>query len=282
VTSLALSHHVLTPNGDGTGDSTDVSFSLSSRASVAVEVLNSDSNVVRTLASSYAYRTGRASLSWNGRNSSGHVVRDGHFRIRITASSPGQEVHKARSILVDRTLGHLDVAPALFSPNRDGRLDATTISFKLSRDADVRVRVMDGDRPVAVVHRLGAVSEGSVSLPWDGGRVADGSYRVLAEATTSLGTRSLSAPLIVDTRAPTVRVVWAHRRKDGSTNVKLWLSEAAAVRLWYGRPEWREMRSVQRQAGYAWATLPRATRVRAQAVDAAANVGPRAKAHVRS
>jgi hypothetical protein len=79
-----------------------------------------------------------------------------------------------------------------------------------------------------------------------------------------------------------VRVVWAHRRKDGSTNVKLWLSEAATVRLWSGRPEWRDVRSVQRQAGYAWATLPRATRVRAQAVDAAANVGPSVKLHVQS
>jgi uncharacterized protein (DUF111 family) len=111
--------------------------------------------------------------------------------------------------------------------------------------------------------------------------VADGPYRAVVEATTSLGTRSLSAPLSVDTRAPTVRVLWAHRRKDGSTNVKLRLSEAAMVRLWYGRPEWRDVRSVQRWAGYAWATLPRATRVRAQAVDAAANAGPRAKAHVR-
>jgi hypothetical protein len=189
-------------------------------------------------------------------------------------------VHKSRAIVVDRTLGHLGVAPALFSPNGDGRLDATTISFKLSRDADVRVRVMDGDRPLAVVHRLGAVPAGSVSLAWDGGRVADGPYRVVAEATTSLGTRSLAAPLTVDTRPPIVRVLWANRRKDGSTNVKLWLSEAATVRLWYGRSEWRDAGSVQRQAGYAWATLPRATRVRAQAVDAAANVGPRVKAHV--
>jgi flagellar hook assembly protein FlgD len=282
VTGFALSPRVLTPNGDGEGDSTAVSFSLSSRASVAVEVLNSSSNVVRTLSSSYSYRAGRAIFSWNGRNSAGRVVRDGHFRIRITATSPGQQVHRARAIVVDRTLGHVGVAPALFSPNGDGRLDATTVSFKLSRDADVRVRVKDGDRSVAVVHRLGAVPEGSISLPWDGGEVADGSYRVRVEATTSLGTRSLSVPLSVDTRAPTVRIVAAYHRKDGRTKVKLWLSEAATVRLRYGSPEWRDPRAVQRQAGIAWVTLPRATRVSAQAVDAAANVGPRAKAHVGS
>ena len=40
-----------------------------------------------------------------GRNTSGNVVRDGHYRVRITATSPGQEVRKSRGVVVDRTLG---------------------------------------------------------------------------------------------------------------------------------------------------------------------------------
>ena len=286
VTSLAVSPHTVTPNGDGIGESASVSFSLSARGSVAVEVLNSDSKVVRTLAGSYSYLAGRAGLTWNGRNSSGNVVRDGHYRVRLTATSPGQEVRKSRGVVVDRTLGHLDAAPTLFSPNGDGRLDVTAVSFTLFRDADVRVRVMRGDQSVATVHRLGSLPAGAASLPWDGrsksGQVADGRYRVLVEATTSLGTRSLSVPLTVDTRAPTVRIVSAHRREDGRTAVRLWLSEAALVRLRYGSPNWRVVRRVERQAGYSKAILPRATRVRAQAIDAAANTGPRVTVHVAS
>jgi flagellar hook assembly protein FlgD len=284
VTSLGVSPHVVTPNGDEAGESASVSFSLSARASVAVEVLNSDAKVVRTLAGSYSYRAGRASLTWNGRNSSGRLVRDGHYRVRLTATSPGQQVRKSRGVVVDRTLGHLVAGPTPFSPNGDLRLDSTSLGFTLSRNADVRVRVMDGDRSVATVHRLGALPAGAVSLSWDGrssaGQVADGSYRVLVEATTGLGTRSLSVPLTVDTRAPTVRIVSARRRKDGRTAVRLWLSEAATVRLRYGSPEWRGVREVARGAGYTSATLPRATRVRAQPVDRAANVGPRVTLHV--
>ena len=155
VTSLTASPHAVTPNDDGIGESTSVSFALSARASVAVEVIDASSNVVRTLASSFAYSAGRASMAWNGRNSSGHLVRDGRYRIRITATSPGQQARKSHGIVVDRTLGHLEIAPSPFSPNGDGRLDSAAIGFRLARQADVRVRIMDGDRTVATVHGPG-------------------------------------------------------------------------------------------------------------------------------
>jgi flagellar hook assembly protein FlgD len=284
VTSLGVRPRALTPNRDGIGESASVFFSLSARASVAVEVLDADSKVVRTLAGSYSYQAGRARLTWNGRNSSGNVVRDGRYRVRIIATSPGQQVRKSRGVVVDRTLGHLDVAPTPFSPNGDGRLDSASVSFTLSRDADVRVRVMDGNKSVATVHRLGGLPAGPASLPWNGRskgeQVADGRYRVLVEATTSLGTRSLSVPLTVDTRSPTLRIVSARHRKDGRTAVRLWLSEAATVRLRYGSPAWRGTRTLERQAGYSSVVVPRATRVRAQAVDAAANSGSRVTVHL--
>ena len=279
VTSLTVSPHAVTPNEDGIGESTSVSFTLSARASVAVEVIDSSSKVVRTLASSFSYSAGRASMAWNGRNSSGHRVQDGRYRIRITATSPGQQARKSHGIVVDRTLGHLEIAPSPFSPNGDGRLDLAAIGFRLTRQADVRVRIMDGDRTVATVHEAGTLAAGGTSVSWGGsngnGAVADGDYRALVEATTALGTRSLSVPLTIDTRAPAVHIVSARHRKDGRTVVHLWLSEAATVRLRYGSPEFTGLREVQRQAGFSHLSLPRATRVRAQGEDTAANVGGR-------
>jgi hypothetical protein len=138
---------------------------------------------------------------------------------------------------------------------------------------------MDGDRTVATVHEAGPLAAGVASLSWGGrnrnGAVADGEYQALVEATTALGTRTLSVPLRIDTHAPAVRIVSARHRKDGRTVVHLWLSEAATVRLRYGSPELTGLREVQRQAGFSRLTLPRATRVRAQGEDAAANVGVR-------
>ena len=279
VTSLTASPHVVTPNDDGIGESTSVSFVLSTRASVAVEVIDASSRVVRTLASSFTYSAGRARMAWNGRNASGHLVQDGRYRIRIIATSPGQQARKSHGIVVDRTLGHLETAPTPFSPNGDGRLDSAAIGFRLARQANVRVQIMDGDRAVATVHDLGTLAAGPTSLSWGGrnrnGAVADGDYRALVEATTALGTRRLSVPLAIDTRAPAVRIISARHRNDGHTVVHLWLSEGATVRLRYGSPELTGFREVQRQAGYSRVTLPHATRVRAEGEDAAANVGAR-------
>jgi flagellar hook assembly protein FlgD len=284
VTRLHVGPRAISPDGDGVHDSAVVSYSLSTPATVELEVLNAAAKVVRSLAGGQSYRAGTPSLVWDGRNASGKLVRDGRYRVRLTAAAPGQEASKSRRVVVDRTLGDLAVGPTPFSPNGDGRLDATAVSFNLSRDAEIRVRVMDGDRAVATAHRPGALPAGSSRLSWDGrtsgGRVADGQYRILVEATTDLGTRTLSAPLTVDTRAPIVRIVSARHRKDGRTAVRLWLSEAATVKLRYGSPHRGDVRTVERQAGYTKATLPYATRVRAHAVDAAANVGPRVKARV--
>ena len=280
VTRLTARPHVVTPNEDGIGESTSVSFALSTRASVAVEVLNSSSKVVRTLASSFSYSAGRASMVWDGRNSSGHLVQDGRYRIRITATSSGQQARRSHGIVVDRTLGHLEIAPTPFSPNGDGRLDSTAIGFRLARQADVRVRITDGD-PVG----------GNRSRAWDarsrrrvvflgrpqqerGGRRTAPIVRLSRRRRRSGPARSRfpsESTLVLRPSASSRRAIG----RTGAPAVRLWLSEAATVRLRYGSPELTALREVQRQAGYSRVTLPHATRVRAQGEDAAANVGAR-------
>jgi flagellar hook assembly protein FlgD len=279
VTSLELRAKVLTPNGDGVKDSATASYALSRSATVRVDVIDSSSRIVRSPAIGQAYRGGLQSVTWNGRNSAGKPVRDGVYRLRLSATSPGQEAVKRRRLVVDRTLGHLTVGPTPFSPTGDGRLDTTTARFLLSRQADVRVRIMEGHRTVAKLHRRGPLAPGRAEFAWDGlgkagAAAADGTYRVLVEATTALGTRMLSSPVTVDTRAPVVRVV-SDRVKNRRTRVRLWLSEAATVRVRYASPDWQSggFRTVHRSAGYSRLSLPRATKVRLQAADSAANVG---------
>jgi len=285
VTSLKARPHAITPNGDGVGESTSVSYALSTAATVTVQVLDSSANVVRSLATSQSYRSGTPSLTWNGRNSSGKVVRDGNYRIRVTATSPGQHASKSRRVVVDRTLGHLEVAPTPFSPNGDGRLDSATVGFRLARQAETRVWIMDGERVVKVLHPRGTLAAGASSFQWAGrgrsGAIADGTYRAMVEATTALGTRRLSVPVVLDTRAPVLRAVSA-RLRDGRTRLKVWLSEAATLRLRWASPDWADggSRLASRPAGYSRLTLPRAMRVRVQGVDAAANAGARVVAQV--
>jgi flagellar hook assembly protein FlgD len=281
VTSLKARPKVVSPNGDDVRDTTTVTYALSTRATVRVEILDSSAQVVRSLATAQVYRSGSSSFVWDGRNASGKLVRDGDYRVRVTATSPGQQAVKTRRVVVDRTLGHLTVGPTPFSANGDGRLDTTTVAFRLARQADVRVRIMDGAAVVATLHRLGTLASGPAEFGWNGkrnggARAADGTYKALVEATTTFGTRTLSFPVTLDTRAPIVRIVSA-RIKNGRTRVQLWLSEPATVRARSAQPDWQsgDARMLSRPAGYSRLTLARATKVRLRGTDAAANVGAR-------
>jgi flagellar hook assembly protein FlgD len=286
ILSLSAKPRVLTPNGDGNRDDITVAYSLSARATVKLDVLDSASAVVRSLAEAQAYRSGRSTFVWDGRNASGKLVRDGEYRVRLRATSPGQEVVGNRRVVVDRTLGHLAAQPTPFSPNADGRLDSAAVTFTLARQADTRVRIMKNGRTLQMLHAIAGLPAGQASFVWDGtmragGLAPDGVYTALVEATTSLGTRGLSLPLVVDTRAPGVRIVSA-RRHDGRTRLRLLLSEAATLHLRYLPLAGGDALTTNavRPAGYSRVTLPRASRVRVQGEDAAANIGPRAVARL--
>jgi flagellar hook assembly protein FlgD len=233
---------VVTPNDDGIGEATTIAFSLSIGANATVDVLNSTGGLVRRLASSRAFPAGRSTLVWNGRDGSGNLVPDARYTTRVSATSPGQSDSASRGVVVDRTLGHLSASPRPFSPNGDGRLDSTTVTFQLARAATVRVRVLRGHTLVRTLSS-GSLVAGTRSFTWNGknavgGRVSDGLYTVRIDATTTLGTRTLAQSVGVDTTRPVVKIVSAiaHRM----TKVTVRLSEPAHLTLWFGPVTWRD------------------------------------------
>jgi flagellar hook assembly protein FlgD len=239
VQRLGTSPAVVTPNGDGVSETTSVSFVLTTAATVTAEVLNGSGAVVRRLANGRSLGAGAHRLRWDGRDSSGAMVHDGVYSIVVTAQSPGQSASSSRAIVVDRTLGFLDVSPGRFSPNGDGRLESVGITFALARAARVRVLVLHRDSRVATLQPAADLAGGSKSFAWDGQtrfgeRAADGKYRIKVEATTSLGTRVLSTHVRVDTKAPIVRIV---RATAGSrrTTATITLDEAGLLKVWFGR-----------------------------------------------
>jgi flagellar hook assembly protein FlgD len=236
VRGLRASPSALTPNGDGSGERTTISFSLTTAASVTVDIEDGSGQLVRRLASASAFPRGTARLIWNGRATSGALVADGRYSVQIDASSPGQTASASGAVVVDRTLGHLEVAPRPFSPNGDGRRETTTASFDLTRQASVHVRVMRGSTRIVTLASA-TLAAGHPSFTWDGRtgageRAADGKYAIRVDATTSLGTRVLTQRFRLDTTRPVVRILSAVA--DRRTKLVLSLSEAARVRIWYG------------------------------------------------
>jgi len=237
VRRLRAAPAVLTPNGDGVGETTRIVFSLTTAATATVEIVNGSGVVVRRLADARSFPTGSSRLLWDGRDGRGAPVPDGFYTVLVSAHSPGQSDSDVDNIVVDRTLGHLHVAPRPFSPNGDGRRETTTATFDLTRAATVRVLVLYGDRRIATLRSVVGLQAGPQSFAWDGRtgsgtRASQRRYTVRVEATTSLGTRVLSRGVRLDSTPPALRVARAVAGRR--TSVTVVLGEAALLKVRFG------------------------------------------------
>jgi hypothetical protein len=193
-------------------------------------------------------------------------VPDGTFQIEVLASATGGRQATAETQLaISRTLGKASATRLAFSPNADGRADRIGFSFELAGSAQVRVRILKQGRWVATPF-VGPLELGSQKVEWDGakriGRLLDGEYEAVVEATDAVATSTLSVPFTSDTRPPKVKILQR-------SPLKLWLSEPAVVTMRFGA------RSLTYEAAAAGeARVPNAPKlgiVRAVAWDAAGN-----------
>jgi flagellar hook assembly protein FlgD len=278
VTGFSVSPLALTPNGDWNGESASVRFGLTRRAVLGVRVVNaSTSNLVRTLLASAERAAGSRTMSWDGRNAGGTVVPDGQYRIEVSASDGAEQASRSANVVVDTTLGGFSASPGLVSLNGDGKAEPLEIGYTLTRQAGVRLQIRRSGKTVYTVF-TGTQPAGAYVVPWDGRgpggkRIADGALAAVALATTSLGTRTLGRPFTLDTAAPAIRVV-SFRRANGVVRLRFSLSEAAQVRIWFGRSRWNDGGYVDRAGRAGEQVFSRRTTARVfriVATDAALN-----------
>ncbi len=257
---LSVDPETVSPNGDSIADSTTVTYTLNAPANVAVRVLD----VLGAQVAAFPKTWKRAGE---------HVLRidptplpDGIFRIELAANATGGRVAtSATQLAVTRTLGNVAVTRLAFSPNADGRADQISFRFALAASAEVRVRVLKNGKWVATPF-AGPLEPGARRIDWDGakriGRLVDGMYEAVVEATDPIATTTVSLPFAADTRQPRLRIV--QRRP-----LRIWVSEPARLTLRFG------MRGLVHEARVAGiARIPDAPRlgiVRAVAWDPAGN-----------
>jgi hypothetical protein len=178
-----------------------------------------------------------------------------------------EQVARSVTVVVDRTLGGVSAGPAVLSPNGDGARETLRIGFELTRQASVRVQIWRKGKVVRTV-LSGSLAAGAYAATWngkraDGGPVGDGPASAVVRARTSLGERVLLRTIRLDTTGPAVRILWL-RRVGTHLRVRFTLSEAARVRIWYGRNHWNDGDSIVRER--AAGTHPFSRRVNARVV----------------
>jgi hypothetical protein len=200
VASFVAGPGVVTPNGDGIDDALTLTYTLSAAAPVTATILSGTTPVAAAFTGDQT--KGAQTLTW----APPPELPDGSYT--VTVATPKSAV--SAPFLIDRTLGALSATPSLFSPNGDGRLEATTVAYTLAQPATVDVRI---EQSGAIVADLGTqtLQPGPQQLVWNGTaggvRVADGSYDAIVSATDTVATVTQRVPLTLDTTAPAVNLV---------------------------------------------------------------------------
>jgi hypothetical protein len=251
----------ISPNGDGVDDAATVSYVLTVPASVTINVLDGAAVPVATLTQAEQQPAGEHTVVFTADG-----LPDARYTVEIDAADATRSVSRTVDVMVTRTLGNVTVAPQAFSPNGDGRADRLAVRFTLLAAASVRVRVLRDGVWVATAFS-GTLEAGRRGVYWDGskrvGRLLDGSYAMVVEATDEVGAASASVPFVSDTRAPAVRIL-------PGRPLRVWVSEPAKLAV---RVNGRALSVTATSPGAVrvpW--LGPAGRVRAVAWDAAGNV----------
>ena len=197
------------PNGDGSRDTTALTATNSEPGSFTVRVRNSDNVLVRLF--TVASGTSPTSIVWDGKNSSGAVVPDGPYIIRVypVDAYGNQGTWAERTVNVVAALRSVKASAAVFYPqDLDSMARTTTLSFILARHMTITWTIRDAAGAV-VDTRLAGVERpaGTTSLVFDGRRsdgtmLPPGRYSSFVNATDGTLTATQAVAFDADAFAP--------------------------------------------------------------------------------
>ena len=174
--AVSVSGSPFYPNGDGNRERVLLSVRLNTPAQLAVDVIDFDGSLVRSLLTSTARAAGRHGFSWAGRDSDGRRVADGPYRFRVTATGDGTtETAEARftkaprpiypvrpqAIVVAVDPGHGDVYSEVGRVMPDGTREAAI-------NLDIGLRLRDMLEGAGVRTTISRTTDQGANMPeWD-------------------------------------------------------------------------------------------------------------------
>ncbi len=196
---------VLSPNGDGDGDTIAFAVGASEPGRVVGTVRGSDNREVVSTAVSVGSAT--ASLTWDGRDASGTTVADGTYTVVFAAEDRAGNRSEAqtRTVAAYGSLSRVRVSSSLFYPQDGDSLaasaglsfslaSAATVTWTIVNAAGATVRTIMTDQPLAA---------GPQAWSWDGRNdagafVPRGRYTAVVSATDGTLGSTLRASVIAD------------------------------------------------------------------------------------
>lgn len=211
---VSTDRRAFSPNDDGRIDTIAILPVLVDRSGVErfnLEIFNDADEPVA------AIRSGGVpdqNYTWDGRGSSGRVVPDGEYHVRLSVEyrHGNRPVALGGSFVVDTQapeISELEAPAAIFSPNGDGAGDTIEIRQSSSPEELWTAAIVDvtGTRTMRSWEFSGVLN----TIEWDGtdedgGLVPDGRYRYTVSATDAAGNRTSGTTDIFQTDTSDVEV----------------------------------------------------------------------------
>jgi hypothetical protein len=197
---------LITPNGDRRSDVAVIRYRLREPALVTATLVDSVGTPLTTLFVEQK-NIGSYSFSWDAAG-----IPDGRYGIVLTARNAlGIDTTATLAIIVDRTLANFRVAPQVFSPNGDGRLDTTRFRFFLNGPARVSLAVRRGRKALGQIF-AGPLQPGARFVEWNGRfqrGIGEHEFQADIRVTSPVATVKDTLTFATDTSGPRLRLVSA-------------------------------------------------------------------------
>jgi len=248
---VASTLDIISPNGDGRSDSVEIRQNSLPGDDWQASIKAQDGRVVKT----YSWKNEAKSFTWDGRDETGAIVRDGKYRYQAESVDQAGNRTLSREMLIavetEKKTVRLDADAQAFSPNGDGKRDRLLMGVRAQYPERIKnfelliVQSGSGDSSLPVKSWKGS-SDIRTQYYWDGFTdsgipAPDGSYyarlRVLY-ANDDLHTQEIG-PLVLDRIAPqaTLRLSTSifSPNGDGRSDTMDIIQEAVPGDLWQGQ-----------------------------------------------
>ena len=193
--STSATPWVITPNGDGRGDTTKLAWSSTESGLGAGRIYNAAGTLLRGWS-----KTGTAgSYTWDGRDRYGTWLKSGLYRFRTYIDDrAGNRAVVDRTVAIDKTIVSL-----VWSSSRVKRGTAVTATYRLRGAAQVTLAIYQGATEVRRAYTARSVAAGTYSWRWNGRDnngvlLPRGTYKAVIIVTSSIATTKLSRSVIVE------------------------------------------------------------------------------------
>jgi hypothetical protein len=173
-----------------------IAFRLRRPDVITLTIADENGEVVRTILEQASFRPGNHRFGWDGRDDSGKLVPEGHYRPRVQLQKLGRVIEFSQEITVDTTpprVRVLNVSRRMVSPDGDGRGDSIRIRYRTSEPSNALLLV-NGRR----VWKTALRTEGTI--PWRPPRLRPGFERLQVSAVDEAGNRVSGRPFYVRVR----------------------------------------------------------------------------------